>query len=160
VRSPKRHDARVQGLEIRRLGPGDEDTVLRLAEREPPPSPAALLADERMIFLVALDGLEPVAFVLAHELPRRHGDPFELFVYELDVWPAYRRRGVATALLRELERLALARGIRAGFVLTDRRNEPAMRLYRSVGGRRPHENVLWEFEYGPSREGRAEPWPT
>jgi ribosomal protein S18 acetylase RimI-like enzyme len=135
---------------IRRLGPGDEQVVERLAEQAPPERASELLADERTIFLVAFDGdePEPAGFVLAYELLRRHGDPSRLFVYEVGVAPTARRRGVATELLRELRRIASERGIRHGFVLTNEANEAAMELYRSLGGVRPStDDVLWDFEY-------------
>ena len=135
---------------FRKLGPGDEGVVERLAEQAPPAHVHELLADDRTIFLVAFDGEgpEPVGFVLAYELLRRHGDPSQLFVYEVGVAPTARRRGVATELLRELRRIARSRGIRHGFVLTNEANEAAMELYRSLGGMRPNaDDVLFDFEY-------------
>jgi ribosomal protein S18 acetylase RimI-like enzyme len=132
---------------VRRLGPGDEQVVERLAEQAPA---SEVLADERTIFLAAFESGhdEPIGFVLAYELLRRHGDPSQLFVYEVGVVPEARRRGVATELLRELGRIARARGIRRGFVLTNESNEAAMALYRSLGGMRPNsDDVLWDFDY-------------
>ena len=55
---------------IRRLGPGDEDVVRKLADDEPQ---TGLLADDATIFLAAFRGAEPVGFVFGYELPRRHG---------------------------------------------------------------------------------------
>jgi ribosomal protein S18 acetylase RimI-like enzyme len=135
-------------VRIRQLGPGDERVVERLAEQTPR---AGLLSDARTILLAAFqDGEEePIGFVLAYELLRRHGDPAQLFVYEVGVVPEARRRGFATALLRELARIARARGIRQGFVLTNEANEAAMELYRSLGGVPPNaDDVLWDFDYG------------
>ena len=136
-------------MTVRQLGPGDEQVVERLAEHAPPARTAELLADERTIFLVAFEGeAEPIGFVLAYELLRRHGDPSRLFVYEVGVAPDARRRGVATELMHELARIARARGIPGGFVLTNERNEPAMALYRSLGGVRPNpDDVLFDFNY-------------
>jgi ribosomal protein S18 acetylase RimI-like enzyme len=133
---------------IRRLGPGDEQIVDALATQGAPARARELLDDERTIFLVAFDGDLPVGFVLAYELVRRHGDPSKLFVYEVDVTETHRRRGIGKALLTGLDRIARARGIREGWVLTDRTNEAAIALYRSVGGRNPHEETMWDFEYG------------
>jgi aminoglycoside 3-N-acetyltransferase I len=134
-------------VNLRRLGPGDEPVVERLATKGPPRRAGELLADDRTLFLVAFEGAEALGFVLAYELIRRHGDASQLLVYEVDVGERHRRRGVATALMRELERVARERGIREGWVLTDRTNEPAMALYLSVGGVRPHEETMWGFEY-------------
>jgi ribosomal protein S18 acetylase RimI-like enzyme len=131
---------------VRRLGPGDEAVVRRLAEDAAPQS--GLLAEERTIFLAAFDGDDPAGFLLAYELPRRRGDPSQLFVYEVGVDEGRRRQGVATALFRELALIARSRGIRRGFVLTNEANEAAMELYRSAGGVRPsNDDVLFDFEY-------------
>jgi ribosomal protein S18 acetylase RimI-like enzyme len=135
-------------VRIRRLEPCEEAVVVELATRAVPPRASELLADPRTLFLVAFDHERPVGFVLAYELLRRHGDPSKLFVYEVDVAEEYRRRGIGAALMRELARLARERSIRHGWVLTDRSNEAAMALYESVGGVRPHEETMWEFEYG------------
>lgn len=134
-------------MNVRLLGPGDEHVVEALATRGPPARAAELLADERTIFLVAFDGDEPIGLVLAYDLIRRHGEPSKLFVYEVDVAPAHRRRGAGTAMLNELARIARERGVARAWVLTDRANVPAMELYRSLGGVEPVDNVLWTFRY-------------
>lgn len=121
---------------VRRLGPGDERVVERLAEREPQ---TALLADDRTVFVVAFDGDEPVGFAFGYVLPRRHGKPTSMFVYELDVDERYRRQGIATRLMREL--LAAAP---EGYVLTEPDNDAANALYESLGGTRV-DSVMWDF---------------
>jgi ribosomal protein S18 acetylase RimI-like enzyme len=128
---------------VRRLEKGDESVVLRLAERRPQ---TALLADARTIFLAAFQEDEPIGFVLGYELPRRHGNPSILFVYEVEVRAPWRGQGVATKLFLELERIARARGIREAFVLTEPENDPANRLYESLGGERV-DSVMWDFDY-------------
>jgi GNAT superfamily N-acetyltransferase len=130
-------------VEIRRLQPGDEAIVERLATRTPR---TALLQDPRTIFLVAFEDGQPVGFVLAYELPRRHGFNVTLCVYEVEVYAAHRRRGIGGRLLRELEQPARRRGVEEGFVLTDADNNTAMRLFESVGGAR-NDVVEWDFDY-------------
>jgi aminoglycoside 3-N-acetyltransferase I len=136
-----------RGIAIRLLAPGDEDVVRKLATYERPGDPQALLADPRTLMLVAFDGDDPVGFVLAHELPRRHGPRAKLFLYEVDVAETHRRRGIASELLARLGELARDRGIRTGFVLAEPDNGPANALYRSVGGATDRVNVLWELSY-------------
>jgi ribosomal protein S18 acetylase RimI-like enzyme len=135
----------VTGAEttVRRLGPGDENVVRRLAEGEPQ---TALLSDDATIFLAAFQGAEPIGFVFGYELPRRHGHPSILFVYEIEVHAACRGHGVATKLFLELERIARSRGIREAFVLTEPDNDLANRLYGSLGGVRV-DTVMWDFDY-------------
>jgi ribosomal protein S18 acetylase RimI-like enzyme len=138
--------AQPQQTTVRRLRPGDEEVVRRLAEREPQ---TALLADDRTIFLVAFQGDDPIGFVFGYELPRRRGAPSILFVYEIDVDPACRRRGIATRLMTELAAIATSRGITEGFVLTEPDNEVANALYASLGGARS-EAVMWDYRYADS----------
>jgi aminoglycoside 6'-N-acetyltransferase I len=126
---------------VRRLGPGDEDVIRRLAENAPQ---TALLADDGTIFLAAFDGDDPIGFVFGYDLPRRRGAPSILFVYEIDVEPAYQRRGIAKRLLTELLRIGHSRGAAEAFVLTDHDNVAANALYASLGGVRS-DVVMWDF---------------
>jgi ribosomal protein S18 acetylase RimI-like enzyme len=135
------------GISIRPLVPGDESVVRELATYESPGDPAALLSDPRTLMLVAFDRERAVGFVLAYALPRRHGDPASLFVYEVEVAETHRRRGTASALLARLAELARERGIRTGFVLTEPDNGPANALYRSAGGETETVTVQWDFSY-------------
>ena len=137
----------MPGISIRLLGPGDEEVVRALATYDGAGDPEALLADSRTLLLVAFEGEHPVGFVLAHELPRRHGERAKLFVYEVDVAESHRRRGIASALLARLAELARERGIRTGFVLTEPGNGPANALYRSAGGATEAVTVEWTFSY-------------
>jgi aminoglycoside 3-N-acetyltransferase I len=133
-------------IEIRRLRARDDGAVTALATYPGAGERPALLEDARTLLLAAFDGEKPVGFVLAYDLPRRHGDPSMLFVYEIEVDGGYRRRGIGTALMRRLEELARARGIREAFVLTEADNAESMPFYRSLGGRR-EDVVMWELEY-------------
>ena len=131
---------------VRRLGPGDEDIVRKLAEREPQ---VGLLADEATIFLAAFQGDQPIGFVFGYELPRRHGGRSIRFIYELEVNEDSRRQGIATRLMTELERVARSRGIASGFVLTEPDNVAANTLYKSFGGERS-DTVMWDYRYADS----------
>ena len=118
-----------------------------LATYDGPGDPEALLADPRTLMVVAFEAERPVGFVLAHELPRRHGDPEHLFVYEVDVAGSHQRRGIASSLLARVAELARERGIRCGFVLSEPGNGPANALYRSAGGATAHMALQWDFTY-------------
>ena len=60
---------------------------------------------------------------------------------------AWRRRGIATALIRHLQDLAAQRGAWVIFVQADHGDDPAIRLYESLGTR---EEVL-HFDIPPRK---------
>ena len=57
----------------------------------------------------------------------------QMFVYEIGVDKPFRRRGVATALIKALLQDCRERGFEEAFVFTDPANVPAVELYRSTG---------------------------
>jgi len=129
----------VSDVVVKRLAPGDEAEAERFDEAFDATVERGLaaryLTDERHHFLGAyLDG-EPAGVVTATEILRPDKPP-ELFLNELVVLPASRRRGVAGSLLAELKRLAADRGCVAIWVLTEQDNEGGMATYAAAGGRR------------------------
>jgi len=78
-----------------------------------------------------VDG-DPVGFVSGVELT--HPDKgTEMFLYELGVDEAYRRRGLGRALVAALATRAGERGCYGMWVLTEADNAAALGLYRSAG---------------------------
>lgn len=69
-----------------------------------------------------------------------------LFVDEIGVAPTPQRQGLASAVLGALFERARELGCGEAWVLTDRSNPAAMRLYASVGGMAaPHDQVMCSF---------------
>ena len=98
-----------------------------------------LLGNESFIALVAwADGLV-VGGLAAYELQKFEQERSEIYIYDLAVAAAYRRRGIATALIRELGHIAAARGAYVIFVQADLGDAPAIALYSKLGVR---EDVL------------------
>jgi aminoglycoside 3-N-acetyltransferase I len=143
-------------LVIRRLEPGDGRILRRLSEeadafeaagkgRRPRAAPHApldtiparrFLAQPDVHLLVAFEGDEPLGFVLAYELLRRHGDPIRLFIYEVGVRADRRREGIGRRLLDELRSLGRERGIGSAFVIAETGDRDALAFYRAAGGKR------------------------
>jgi aminoglycoside 3-N-acetyltransferase I len=98
-----------------------------------------LLASDHFIALVALKGREVVGGLAAYELHKFERERSEIYIYDLAVTRTHRRQGIATALIRELKRIASARGADVIFVQADRGDEPAIALYTKLGTR---EDVL------------------
>ncbi|MEO5832726.1 MAG: GNAT family N-acetyltransferase [Nakamurella sp.] len=94
---------------------------------------ARFLASPDHHLLLARD-LEGTAVGMVTGVETTHPDKgTEMFVYELGVAPAARRRGIATALLRALAELAQERGCYGMWVAVDSNNVAALALYARVG---------------------------
>lgn len=107
----------------------------------------AFLADARHHLLIGyVDGV-PAGFVTAVELLHPDKPRPEMFVYELGVEPAFRRRGVATALMRRLVELCHERGCGEMFVLTDDDNQGAHATYRKVGGEPEPAGIMFHWDW-------------
>ncbi len=66
--------------------------------------------------------------------------PGEYYIDSLAVYPQYRRRGIAAALLKAMSQRAFAIGLPAA-LLVDKQNPNAERLYSSLGFRRVSDAV-------------------
>jgi aminoglycoside 3-N-acetyltransferase I len=75
-----------------------------------------LLGSKYFIALVALKNGSVVGGLAAYELQKFEQERSEIYIYDLAVASAHRREGIATALIKELERIATAR---AAYVIFD-----------------------------------------
>jgi aminoglycoside 3-N-acetyltransferase I len=98
-----------------------------------------LLGGDSFIALVALVEGEVVGGLAAYELHKFEQERSEIYIYDLAVTSAHRRQGVATSLIRELQRLAAERGAYVVFVQADLGDDAAIALYTKLGTR---EDVL------------------
>lgn len=107
-----------------------------------PPSDAylrRLLGSESFIALAATEGSDVVGGIAAYELQKFEQQRSEIYIYDLAVAETRRREGIATALIRELAKVALDRGAYVMFVQADLGDDPAIALYTKLGTR---EDVL------------------
>ena len=92
-----------------------------------------LLADPRFVLLVARTDGKVVGALSAYELVKYERERSEFYIYDLAVAEAFRRRGVATALIEALKPIAKKAGGWVIFVQADRVDDPAVALYRKSG---------------------------
>lgn len=107
---------------------------------------AEFLNDPRHHIVVAIADGHVIGFASAvHYI---HPDkPPELWINEVGVAPSYHRQGIGKAIMEEMLRLGRELDCRNAWVLTDRGNEPANHLYRSVGGEADAgETIMYEFK--------------
>ncbi len=136
------------GVRIDRLGVGDEHRIERAGRlfdhRPRPEATQRFLADPHHHLFLACVGDDPAGFVSGVELI--HPDKgTEMFLYELGVDEAFRRRGIGTALVRALTELAGARGCGGMWVLTDDDNPAALATYRAAGATLAGGQVMFEW---------------
>ncbi len=104
-----------------------------------------LLAREDFIPLVAVADDKVVGGLVAYVLRKFEQERSEIYIYDLAVDEAYRRRGIATGLIEKLREIARERGAWVIYVQADHGDEPAITLYESLGTR---EDVL-HFDISP-----------
>jgi aminoglycoside 3-N-acetyltransferase I len=93
------------------------------------------LANPDIVVLAALDGDEAVGGLVAYELDKFERPRREIYLYDLAVAAAHRRRKVATRLIETLRATARARGAASIFVQADYGDDAAIALYRGLGAR-------------------------
>jgi ribosomal protein S18 acetylase RimI-like enzyme len=136
-------------VEIRLLTGADASVLRRVAEGvfDNPVDPAQtreFLADPRHHICVAIEDGEVVGFASAVHYV--HPDkPTELWINEVGVAPAFHRRGLAKAILKELLAHARTLGCAEAWVLTDEDNTAARALYASVGGQETPPQLMVSF---------------
>lgn len=156
----------ADSFEILRLGPDQVGTMRDLnrvfgeAFEDPetygraPPGDGylqALLAREGLAALVAVADGEVIGGLTAYELDKFEQARREIYIYDLAVAEAHRRKGVATALIGRLQQIAAERGAWVVYVQADYGDEPAIALYEGLGVR---EEVL-HFDIPPAEAPKA-----
>jgi aminoglycoside 3-N-acetyltransferase I len=148
-------------FEIVRLGAGDaarmEAVNALFAEVFDDPASYALarpdgdylqtvLSKDHVVVLAAEAEGRPIGALVAYELEKLEQARSEFYIYDLAVLDQFRRRGVATGLIAELQKIAHARGAWMIFVQADYGDDPAIALYEKLGAR---EEVL-HFDIRPA----------
>lgn len=107
------------------------------------------LDDPRHHIVVAIS--EGVIVGFASAVHYIHPDkPPELWINEVGVASSHQGQGIGKAIMKEMLRLGSELGCKNAWVLTDRGNEPANRLYKSAGGKVGEEDtVMYEFGLDP-----------
>jgi aminoglycoside 3-N-acetyltransferase I len=98
-----------------------------------------LLSSDYFIVLAALKNGLVVGGIAAYELQKFEQERSEIYIYDLAVAAAHRREGIATKLIQELKKIAIARSAYVIFVQADIGDDPAIALYTKLGIR---EDVL------------------
>jgi len=94
---------------------------------------AKLLRSDTFIALAAVDDQGVLGGLAAYVLPKFEQARSEIYIYDLAVASDHRRQGVATALITQLKREAVALGAYVIYVQSDYGDDPAVALYTKLG---------------------------
>ncbi|YBV94576.1 AAC(3)-I family aminoglycoside N-acetyltransferase (plasmid) [Phyllobacteriaceae bacterium JZ32] len=94
-----------------------------------------LLAKDHVLALVAEEGDDVIGGIVAYELEKFEQQRKEIYIYDLAIAEAYRRQGIATALIEKLCEIAAERGAWVVYVQADYDDDPAVALYTKLGTR-------------------------
>ncbi len=93
----------------------------------------SLLEKPHFIALAALGGEQVIGGLVAYVLEKFEQERSEIYIYDLAVAEPYRRKGIATGLINELQSIAKTCGAYVIYVQADKGDDPAVRLYESLG---------------------------
>ena len=136
--------------DIRILRAGDEDLLANVGEEVfdhavNPNTAAKFLADPRHHIAVAVDTGKVVGFASGVHYFHPDKPVPELFVNEVSVAASHQGRGLGKAVVNALLQHGRELGCSQAWVLTDRDNTAAMRLYSACGGK-DSDHVMLEFD--------------
>lgn len=128
------------------------EAVLEVHGRAPLDAVALVefLADPMRYLLLAVEEGQVVGSLNGYALQPPHRRDPQFLLYEIDVRPAWRRRGIGKALVERF--VGEARSARAFevWVLTGRSNAAAMALYASCGLRMENsDDAMWNVPINP-----------
>ena len=145
----------IMSIDIRILGPEDGAILNHVAPDvfdDPivPQSVQEFLGSPQHQIVVAIDNGLVVGFASAVLYVHPDKPNPELWVNEVGVAPSHQNRGVGKAILRALLDVARKAGCAEAWVLTERQNLPAIRLYQAVGGEEGQDElVMFSFKLEP-----------
>jgi len=149
------------GVDVRRLGPADLGALRQVnalfaevfddpaSYADRPPNDdylARLLARDEFIALAAWSGEAIVGALAAYELVKFEQQRSEIYIYDLAAREAWRRQGIATALITALKPIACELGAWVIYVQADPPDAPAVALYDKLGIR----EVVFHFDISPA----------
>jgi aminoglycoside 3-N-acetyltransferase I len=94
-----------------------------------------LLGNPEFVALAAREEVELIGGLVAYELVKFEQERSEFYIYDLAVREESRCRGVATALIEEMRRIAAANAAEVVFVQADHGDDAAIALYSKLGRR-------------------------
>jgi len=101
----------------------------------------SFLEDEQNLAFIARYEEEVLGFIYGYSLLSLTSLP-QLFIYSVDVFKRYQGLGVGSKLFQYVVNYARQNGYSESFVITDKRNKPACRIYEKAGGKSYYDDEI------------------
>ena len=105
-----------------------------------------IAADDRSYLYIAYDGDAITGYALGYRFPALFDKGNMAYVYDIEVLPADRRKGIGKALMESLLNDLKTDGVTEAWLGTDTGNVPAQALYHATGGERS-DDTFYDFTY-------------
>jgi aminoglycoside 3-N-acetyltransferase I len=132
---------------------GESDTYNHFAPSED--YLTRLLSKQYFIAVAAMEEGEVVGGLAAYELEKFEQDRREIYIYDLAVADSHRRKGVATAIIGQLRKIAAKRDVYVIFVQADLEDGAAIALYESLGRKKTAHHFDIEVRAAVPRRGET-----
>jgi ribosomal protein S18 acetylase RimI-like enzyme len=150
-------------MHVRRLGTGELELAVEAIRTLREPTTQSTLIGEHLrkflsrpenVLIVAEQEGMPTGFLLAYMLDRVDRNQKMVCLYEIGVSESHRRRGIARAMIESLKLLCKQENAMKAWVITNRSNMAAVKLYERTGATSHPNGDEVSFVYGP------ENWPS
>ena len=95
-----------------------------------------------------IDDNKVVGFALCYRLQRYDGRGDMMYVHEVEVKEAYRRKGTGKLLLDYIKLICVENDFSKMFVITNKSNTPAMYLYEKIGAVAMHnDDIVFVYNF-------------
>jgi len=123
-------------LQIKRLGINDKELANQIIAKYFPEGElnSAFLENYNNYLLVAYIDNDFAGFLYGYEQQRLERKTPMMFLYSIDVLEKYHRLGVGKALINTLKSICTENKFMKMFVITNKSNTAAIKLYQSTGG--------------------------
>lgn len=90
--------------------------------------------DPNNVLMIAYEKGLPCGFLHAYILASPAKQRNKMFLYSIDTFVRYRKKGIASKLIESLKKLAKKENCEGIFLITQKNNKAAINLYESSGG--------------------------
>jgi aminoglycoside 3-N-acetyltransferase I len=108
-----------------------------------------LLSRKNFWALAAFAGDDIIGGITAHTLPMTYQESSEIFIFDVAVRSAHRKKGIGRRLLTALREQASKDGIQELFLMAENEDKHALEFYRRLGGK-PTQTTVFVFSQDDS----------